>query len=77
MVACALDVLVGPETEVEYHVNQVGNVVVLGVGGAGSYGHNGVNDSQGDSLFPIDWEILDPLGFDMPDEALVKTGVRL
>ena len=76
-VASALGVFTGPEVEVEVQLDQVGNVVGLGFGGIGSYGHNGVNDSQGDRFFPLDWGILDTISFELPDEVLVKTSVRL
>ena len=76
-VACALGVFAGPEAEVEAQLDKVGNVVGLGDVGVGSYGHNGVNDSQGDRFFLPEWEILNPVGIELLDEVLVKTGVSL
>ena len=49
----------------------------LGVGGVGSCGHKGVNNYQGDVFLPLDWGIVDPIGFDLPGEALFKTGASL
>ena len=77
LVACVLGVFAGPEAEVEAQLDQVGDVVGLGVRSLGSCGHNGVNDSQEDGFFPLDWGVLDPVGFELPGEALVETGVRL
>ena len=75
--ACAYGVFVGPEAEVESQLDQVGDVVSLGVGGVGSCGHNGVNDSQGVGFYPIDSGILDPVGFELPGEALFNIRVSL
>ena len=76
-VACALGVFAGPGEEVEAQLDQVDDVVGFGVGGGGCHDHNGVDDSQGDGFLPLDWGILDTVGFEMPDEALVNTGVSL
>ena len=75
-VAYALGVFEGPEVEVEAQFDQVSNVVGLMIRGGGCHGYNGVNDSQGDGLFLIDWWILNPVGFELTGEALVDTGVR-
>ena len=77
MVACALDVLTRSETEVEAQLDKVGNMVGLGIRGGCYLGHNGVNDSQGDRFFLPEWEILNPVGIELLDEVLVKTGVSL
>ena len=76
-VICALGVFSGPDAEVEFQLDQFSDVVGLGVGGVVSCGHDGVNDSQGDSFSLLDWGILDHVGFEMPGEALVKTTVSL
>ena len=76
-VACALGVFAGPEAEVEAQLDKVGNVVGLGDVSVGSYGHNGVNDSQGDRFFQLGWGILDPVGFELPGGALIETGETL
>ena len=75
--ACALGVLIGPEAEAEDQLDQVGDVVVLGVVGGCCLDHNGVNDSQGGGFLPPDWGVLDPVGLELPDEALVDAGVSL
>ena len=77
MVVCELGVFAGPEAEVEAQLEQVGSVVFLGVVGVGSCGRNGVNSFQGGIFFLLDWGMLDPVGFDMPGEALVGTGLSL
>ena len=77
MLACALGVFVGPEAEVEFQLDQVGNVVVLGVGRGGCRGHDEVKDSHGGGFFMLEMGILDPVGFELPGEALVETGVIL
>ena len=76
-VACALIVFAGPEAEVEPHLDQVGDVMGIGVGDVGSGGHNGLNDPQGGRFSSLDWGILDPVCFELPGEALVNTGVSL
>ena len=43
-VTCALGVFTGIEAEVEAQLDQVRDVVGLGVRGVGSCGHNGVNN---------------------------------
>ena len=76
-VACALGVFVEPEVEVESKLGQGGDVVGLGVRGGSCHGHNGVNDSQGVGFYPIDSGILDPVGFELPGEALFNIRVSL
>ena len=76
-VACALGVFAGPEAEVEAQLDQVGDVVGVGIRGGCFHGHNGVNYSQGDGSFQLDCGILDPIGFELTGEALVETSVSL
>ena len=45
------------------------------VGGRGSHGHNGVENSQGDGLFPLDWGICDIVGFELSGKVLVQDSV--
>ena len=52
-------------------------MVGLGLVGAGCQVQHVVNYSQGDRFSPLDWGILDIVGFELPDEALVDTGVSL
>ena len=75
--ACSLGVFAGPGADVEAQLDQVRDVVGLGVGGVGSYSHNGVNNSQGGIFSPLDWGILNPIYFELPGESLVETGVSL
>ena len=77
MVVCAFGVFAGPEAEVASELDQVGNMVGLGVRCIGFYGNNGANSAQGDSFFPTYWGILDPIDFEMPGDVLLKTGTSL
>ena len=77
VLASELGLFVGPEAQVQDQLYQVVDVLGLVFGGVLSYSHNGVKDSQGDSFFPLDWGVLDLIGFKLSDEALVNTGVSL
>ena len=76
-VAGALRVFAGPESEAEAAGDQVGNVVGYGGGGGRCLGNYGVHDSQGDCLFSSDRGIFEPVGLELPREALVDPGVCL
>ena len=76
-VASSLCVFAGPEAELEANGDQVGDVVVSRVGGSGFCGDEGVHDSQGGGLFLLDGGILDPVGLELPCDALVEIGVCL
>ena len=73
----ALRVFTGPEAEVEANSDQVVNVVGSGVGGGSFHGDDGVHDSQGGGIFSSDGGFLDPVGLELPCEALVEPGVCL
>ena len=73
----AIHIFARPESEVESNGDQVKYVVGSGVGGVSCCGNNGVHDSQGDGLFLLDGGILEPVGLELPCEALVETGVCL
>ena len=49
----------------------------FGVGGGGSCGHDRVNNSKGGGLLTLGGDILDPVVFDLTDEAPVQAGVSL
>ena len=73
----ALCIFAGPEAEIEANGEQVGDMVVFGVGGASCRGDDGVQNSQGGGLFPSDGVILKPVGLELSREALVEPGVCL
>ena len=52
-------------------------MVGSGVGGGSFCGEDGVHDSQGGSLFLTDGGIFEPVGLELPHEALVEPGVFL
>ena len=68
-------VFAGPEAEVEANGDQVGDVVGSGVGGGSCHGDNGLHDSQGDGLLSSDGGIFEPVGLELPRDALVDPGV--
>ena len=76
-VYCAIGAFAGPEAEVESQLDHISDLVGLGVGGGHCRGHNRVNYSQGGGFCPLDWEIFDPVGFELPGKALAKTGASL
>ena len=51
LVTGALGVLARPEVEVEYQLDQVGNMTGLGVRGGVGCGHDGANNAEGGGLF--------------------------
>ena len=69
--ACAFGVFAEPEAEVEYQLDQVGNVPGLWVGGGGSCSHDGMDNAQGGGFFPLDWRIFNPISFELVGEAPV------
>ena len=76
-VARALDVITGPEAEVEAQLDYVDNVAGFGVGGRSSHGHYEMGDPKGEKLITIDGGILDNVSFEVTGEALVQAGVSL
>ena len=76
-VAYARVVIVGPEAEIKSQLGQVGDVVDLGFRGGCCLVHNGVNDSHGGGFLPPGRVILDPVGLELPGEAIFKTAVSL
>ena len=52
-------------------------MVGSGVGGGRCLGDDGVHNSQGDGLFLSDGGIFEPVGLELPCEALVEPGVSL
>ena len=77
VVAGALRVFTIPEAEVEANGDQVGDVVGSGVGGGSCRGDDGVHNSQGGGLFSSDKGIFEPVGLELPCDALVEAGVCL
>ena len=75
--AGALRVFTGSEAEVEANGDQVGNVVVSGVGGGIFLCDNGLDDSKDGCLFLSYWVIFEAVDLKLPCEALVKPSVRL
>ena len=75
--AGALEVLARPSAEVESEDDQVGGVSSLLVGGCVGSGHDGVDDAEGDSFFPSDRRVLNPVGFTLPGEPHVQSVVGL
>ena len=75
--AGALRIFSGPEAEVEANGEQVGDVVGYGVGGGSCLVDDGVHDSQGGGRVLSDGGIFEPVGLELPREALVKPGVCL
>ena len=73
----ALGIFTQPEAEVEAQLDQVGNVPGLWVGGGGSCGHNGMEDTHGGGFYPIDWGIFYPINFELAGGALVQSDVSL
>ena len=69
-VSGALRVFSGPEAEVEANGDQVFNVVRSSVGGDGYRYNNSVNNFQGGGILLSDRGILEPLGIELPREAL-------
>ena len=76
-VASAIGLVTGPQADVEAQLEQVGDVVDLGVGGGYCRDQNGVNNSRGGGFYLPDWVILDPVGLELRGETLVNTGVNL
>ena len=75
--ASALPVFTGPEAEVEANGDQVGDVVVYGVGGVICLGKYGLHDYQGGGFLSSDRGVLNPICLELPCEALVDPGVCL
>ena len=73
----ALCVFAGPEAEVEVNGDQFDDVVGSGVGGVSCLSDDGVHDSQGGGLFLSDRGIFNPVGLELPCEALVDPSVCL
>ena len=48
-----------------------------GVGKGSCLGDDGVHDSQGDGIFSLGGGIFEPVGLELPREALVDPGVCL
>ena len=69
--ACAIGVFAGPKAAVEPQLDQVGDIPGFGVRGVGCRGHDGVDDTQGCGLFPLDWGIFNPLIFEFLVKVLV------
>ena len=49
----------------------------FGIGGEGYCGNDGVDDAEWDGLFLFDWRVLQAVGFDIPGETSVQSGVGL
>ena len=77
VIACALGVFTGPNSEVEPQSDQVGDMPGFWVGGGGCCDHHGVDNDQGGGLFRIDWGILDPVSFEFSGKAIVQADVIL
>ena len=73
----ALCVFTGTEEEVESNGYQFGDMVGSGVKYGSCSSNNGVHYSQGGGLFFSERGILDPVGLELPREALVEPGVCL
>ena len=76
-VPSALHVFVETDAEVETNGDQVSDGVGSGFRGSSCYGDDGVHDSQGGGRFALDGGILEPVGIELPREALVDPGVCL
>ena len=76
-VAGALEVLAGPQAEVESQDDQVGGVSGLLVGGCVGGKHDEVDDAEGDGFFSSDRRVLNPVGFKLPGELHVQSFVGL
>ena len=77
VVAGSLGVFEQSEAEVESQGDQVGNLTGFGIGGEGCCGDNGVNDAKWDGLFSFDWRFLQAVGFEVPGETSIQSGVGL
>ena len=75
--ASALCVLTQPEAEVEYQLDQVGNVPGLWVGGGGSRSQDELDDAQGGEFFPLEWRIFNLISFELAGESLVQADMSL
>ena len=67
----------GTEEEVEFNGDQFGDMVGSGVKGGSCRGNDGVHNSQWGGLFSSDRGIFNPVGIELPREALVDPGVCL
>ena len=77
VVAGAILVFAGQEAEVEANGDKVIDVVGSGIVGGSFHSNYRAHDIQGGGLFSSDGGIFDPIGLELPREALVEPGVCL
>ena len=77
VVASALGVFALSEAEVEAQGDQIGDLTGFGIGGEGCCGDDGVDDADRDGLFSFDQRVLQAVGFKLPGETSVQSGVGL
>ena len=77
LVAGALGVFTRSEAEVEAQGDQVGNLTGFGIGGEGCCGDDGLGDAEWDGLFSFYRRVLQAVGFELPGETSVQSGVGL
>ena len=58
-------------------MDQVGNLTGFGVGGDGHCNQNGVENDNMDRLFSFGRRVLNAVGFKLPGETSIQSGVGL
>ena len=76
-VAGVLYVFTRLEAKVESQADQVGDLTGFGIGGEGCCGDDGVDDAKWDGLLSFDRRVLQAVGFELPGETSVQSGVGL
>ena len=73
----ALGVFVRSEAEVEAQGDQIDNLTGFGVGREGCCSNDGIDDAKQDGLFSFDRRVFNTIGFKLPGETSVQSGVGL
>ena len=63
--------------DIEAQLDQVNNMAVFGVSSGGYCRHDGLEDTNRGGLISISGGIINPVGFELIDEASVQSGVSL
>ena len=75
LVTGALGVLVRPEVEVEYQLDQVGKMTGFGVVIGAHYSHSVLDNAKWGILFSFDWRFLNDIYFKLTGELYVLFSV--